>query len=81
MNSTIPQHCISVMRAKQLKLSVFLRRSLAIGRQTMNCSESRTTLILDRCAKYHEILVVLNKQKNKYYDKENNINLSDSAYI
>jgi len=48
MKSTMPQHCISVMRAEWLKMSIFAPKKLC-GRWTVNCSETRTTLILDRC--------------------------------
>ncbi len=36
--STMPQHCISVMRAEQLKLSIFTPKKLYGGR-TVNRSE------------------------------------------
>ena len=42
-----PQHCISVMRAEWLNMNISASYKL-YGRQTMNCSETRTTLILDR---------------------------------
>jgi hypothetical protein len=45
--STIAQHCISVMRAEWLKLSMLAFYKLCGGR-TVNRSETRTTLILDR---------------------------------
>ena len=47
----MPQHCISVMRAEWLKMSIFAPKKLC-GRWTVNCSETRTTLILDRWAAY-----------------------------
>ena len=42
-----PQHCISVMRDERLKLSISAAKKLCGGR-TVNRSETRTTLILDR---------------------------------
>lgn len=36
--STTAQHCISVMRAEQLKMSIFAPKKLCGGR-TVNCSE------------------------------------------
>lgn len=39
--------CISVMRTEQLKLSFCVPNKLC-GGLTMNCSETRTTLILER---------------------------------
>lgn len=47
--STIAQHCISVMRVELLKVSNYAPKKLC-GRLTVNCSETRTTLILDRRA-------------------------------
>lgn len=41
------QHCISVMRAERLKLSLFASNEICDGR-TVNAPKSRTTLILGR---------------------------------
>lgn len=47
--STKAQHYISVMRAERSKMSYYTLNTLC-GRQTVNCSETRTKLILDRWA-------------------------------
>ncbi len=43
------QHCISVMRAKQLKISIFTSNKLCVGK-TVIAPKSRTTLIHGRYA-------------------------------
>ena len=48
-NNYFAQHCISVMWAKRLKFD-FLAPKRLFGRRTVNRSETRTTLILDRWA-------------------------------
>ena len=57
MKSTMPQHCISVMRAERLKLSLFASNEICDGR-TVNAPKSRTTLILGRWATYTETIWV-----------------------
>ena len=47
MKSTMPQHCISVMRAERLELNILAPKKLS-GMWSVNRSESRTTLILYR---------------------------------
>jgi len=45
--STIAQHCISVMRAELLNMGIFASNKLSGGRTVIR-SKTRTTLILDR---------------------------------
>ena len=58
------QHYISVMQAEWLKLSILAPKKLRSGR-TVNCSETRTTLVLDRCASGRAILLTINRAKWK----------------
>lgn len=48
MKKNVLQQCINVMRADWLKMSIFAPKKLCSGR-TVNRSEIRTTLILERC--------------------------------
>jgi len=60
-------HCISVMRAELLKLSIFAPKKL-FGGQTVNRSETRTTLILDRWRQF-SVRPLKQKKLHNYTEK------------